>query len=345
MSDHSPTIVDVARAAGISVSTVSRILNNKPDVAESTRRRVLQVIEELGYTPDARAQGLAAGKSRTIGLLYPIENLGLTNLELDFFVGAATAAGEADFFFNLITQPVTRNRLLNLYRSAQIDGVILMQINVQDWRVDLLREHGYPFVMIGHCADNTGLSYIDLDFESAIIKAFEHLLELGHSEIAFLAHPPVWHEQGFGPAVRSLLGFRRACETYGLNAPYRKVNLKVQSAYRATLELLDAHPDLTAFVAVDGGTAMGTLRALQQSGRRVPDDISVLAVTTEKVAQLITPPLTNIDFPTGTMGQRAAEMLIKKLRGESTAPEQIVLEARLIIRESTGPVKPKERMK
>ncbi|MCZ7544279.1 MAG: LacI family transcriptional regulator [Anaerolineae bacterium] len=339
MSDHSPTIADVARAAGISISTVSRILNNKPDVAEATRQRVLQIIEELGYTPDARAQGLAAGKSRTIGMLYPIENLDLTNLELEFFVGAATAAGEADYFFNLITRPVTQNRLLNLYRSAQIDGVILMQINVQDWRVDLLRERGYPFVMIGHCADNTGLSYIDLDFESAIIKAMEHLIELGHREIALIGHSPAAHEQGFGPAVRSLLGFRRACETYGLRVPYRKVNLSNQGAYRATLELLDAHPGLTALVAVDGGTAMGTLRALQQAGRRIPDDISVLAMTTEKVAQLVTPPLTHIDFPTETMGQWAAEMLIKMLRGEASEPEQVMLEARLVIRESTGPVR------
>ena len=340
MSDHSPTIADVAQAAGVSVSTVSRILNNKPDVAESTRRRVLQIIDALGYTPDARARGLAAGKSRTIGLLYPIEDLDLTTLELDFFVGAAAAAGEADFFFILITQPVTRNRLLNLYRSAQIDGVILMQINVQDWRVDLLREHGYPFVMIGHCADNTGLSYIDLDFESAVIKAFEHLLALGHREIAYLAHSPAWHEQGFGPTVRSLQGFRRVCETYGLDAPYRKVNRNVQSAYRATLEMLDAHPGLTAFFAADGGTTMGALRALQQSGRRVPDDVSVVAVTTEKVAQLITPPLTHIDFPTGFVGQRAAEMLIRKLRGETSEPEQVMLDARLIVRESTGPARP-----
>lgn len=334
-----PTIDDVARAAGVSVSTVSRILNNKPDVAESTRLRVLRVIEELGYTPDARAQGLAAGRSRAISLLYPIENIGLTQLELDFFIGAASAAGEADFFFNLITQPVTKSRLLSLYRGAQIDGLVLMQIALHDWRVQLLREHNYPFVMIGRCDDNTGLHYIDLDFEGAVVTAFDYLVGQGHRHIGLITYAPSWREQGFGPAVRVLRGHERACQMHGLVSPYREVSVATLEAYKATLDLMETHPDLTAFFAVDGVTAIGVTKALRRKGRSVPEDASVVAITTEKVAQLMSPPLTSINFPTLHMGHWAVQALISLLRGEAVEPDQVVLPAELIVRESTGPAR------
>jgi LacI family transcriptional regulator, galactose operon repressor len=161
------TIADVAKMAGVSVSTVSRILNNKPDVSPATRDRVLGIIQELGYRPHVQAQSLAGGRSRTIALSFPARHAGFTQLELDFFIGAAQAAAERDYFFNLMTSPMTHDDLLNVYRNAYTDGVILMQICIQDWRVEMLRDYGYPFLMIGRCADNSGLSYIDLDFEAA----------------------------------------------------------------------------------------------------------------------------------------------------------------------------------
>ena len=181
------TIAEVAQTAGVSVSTVSRILNDKPDVAEKTRQRVLQVIEELGYTPHIQAQRLAAGKSRTIALLYPVDYIEFTRQEMGFISGVGKAFGEADFFLNLITTPVTERSLTNLYRSGQADGVILMEIDMHDWRVATLRERNYPFVMIGRSADNTGLQFVDLDQENVVITAFDHLVGLGHQQIGFLS--------------------------------------------------------------------------------------------------------------------------------------------------------------
>src|SRR5258708_28151898 len=173
-STESP-IADVAKAAGVSVSTVSRILNGKQDVAKATRERVLQTIEQLGYAPHALAQQLRARKTRNIALLFPLKypgNVPYNSLDTDFMVAAAATAGERNYIFSLLTTSVSKQSLLNLYRSSQVDGLVLMQIYAQDWRVDLLREHGYPFVMIGHCEDNTGISFIDLDFEAAVVTAF-----------------------------------------------------------------------------------------------------------------------------------------------------------------------------
>ncbi|MCK6626036.1 MAG: LacI family transcriptional regulator [Anaerolineae bacterium] len=332
------TIFDVAQAAGVSITTVSRILNNKPDVSAATRQRVQQVIEELGYHPHAQARRLAARKSRTIALLFPLDRA-VGQLELDFIVGAAAAAGAENFFFYFVTTPITESSLLGLYRSAQIDGAILMEIHTQDWRVELLRAYDYPFVMIGHCANNTGLSFVDLDFEESIILAFDHLVELGHREIGFLGQPQVRRQQGYGPAVRCWAGYERALQKHNLTPIYHEERIDVQALFDATLKLLEERPHLTAIVATQGAPTVGVIRALRQAGRAVPDEFSVVGITTENVAELITPPLTTINFPAYTEGLQAAKMLISQLNQKPLENKQILLPPQLIIRKSTGPVR------
>lgn len=331
------TIFDVAEAAGVSITTVSRILNNKPDVAESTRQRVQKVIDELGFIPHAQAQRLASRKSRTIALLFPLERA-VSPLEQDFIVGGAAAAGEENFFFNFITAPITESSLLNLYRSAQVDGIILMEIHLDDWRVKLLRDNDFPFVMIGRCADNEGLNFVDLDFDAAIVTAFDHLVELGHRQIGFLALPAHMREQQYGPAVRSLTGYERARQKHGLDVRMWEVNIAVEDMFEATLDILDEQPDLTALVAMQGSPTVGVIRALRQAGRTVPDDFSVVGFATANVAELITPPLTVIDFPAFTMGYQAAKMLIDQIGKKSVENGQILLPSELIVRKSTKPI-------
>ena len=329
------TIAEVARAAGVSVSTVSRILNNKPDVAEKTRQRVQKVIAELGYTPHVQAQRLAAGKSRTIALLYPIDYIEFTRQEMGFIGGVGRAFGEANFFFNLITTPITTDSLRNLYRSGQVDGVILMEVDMDDGRVHLLREQNYPFVMIGRSADNAGLNFIDLDHENAIITAFDYLVELGHHQIGFLSYPEALLARGFGAAVRSMRGYEKACEKHGLTPAYRHVDLTMQSLFENTLYLLERQPDTTAIVTVEGSTTVGIIRALQQLGRKVPDDFSIIAITTEQTAKLISPPLTYIHFPSYELGFRAAQMLVSILNKEPIEVSQVLLNPQLTIGAST----------
>jgi DNA-binding LacI/PurR family transcriptional regulator len=330
------TIEDVAQAAGVSVSTVSRILNGKPDVAASTRKRVLRVIQELGYIPHVSAQNLAAKRSRIIGLLFPMEYAGLTQLELDFFTGAASEVEAHNYFLNLLTSPVDEARLLSLYKSGQVDGVILMQVVLDDWRARLLRERGYPFVMIGRCAENTGLGFVDLDFEGAIDLAFDHLYPQGHRHIGFIARPVLMRELGLGVAVRFLRGYLNACERYGMLPLYREPDLNPEAIDRAASSLLRQHPEISAVIVSHGAASVPMIRAAQTAGRDVPKNFSVVAVTTNRVANLVTPPLTTINFPTDRMGHLAAEMLLRLLQNPEQSPEQIVLPPELIIRESTG---------
>lgn len=333
------TIDDVAREAGVSVSTVSRILNNKPDVSQTTRRRVQAVIDRLGYVPNLQAKGLAAGKSRMISLLFPMEHAQFTQLELDFFVGAAEAASKRGYFLNLYTQPMDDAGLLNLYRSGQIDGAILMQIRMDDWRPALLREHRCAFVMIGRCADNQDFSFIDLDFEGGIALAVAHLVELGRQQIGFIARPPEMRAARLGPAVRLLDGYLKACAEVGLTPLYREAGMSADAVYAAANSLLDEQPELNALITVSGSAAVGAIRAVTERGRRVPDDVSIVSLASNRIATLITPPLTAINFPTDKMGYEAARMLIHALEHPDRRTEQVLLAPKLIIRESSAPLR------
>ena len=334
------TIIDIAEAAGVSVSTVSRILNNKPDVSEKTRQHVLQIIQEMNYTPHAQARRLARGESQTIALLDPVnmrEERVIDQLHLDFMIGAADAAGAQDYFFNVLTTRVNERTLLDLYRQVQVDGVILMEIFEQDWRVDLLREHNLPFVMIGRCADCQGLSYVELDIESSIQAAIRHLVELGHTRIGVIAFPEHLRAQGYGPAVRAWKGFQAAQRQFDIHLSLREIHYSIPEVAAATEALLDEEPKLTGLVVLTDASIPGALSILQSRGRRVPDDFSVVGLAIDRLAELMRPKLTAVRFPSYEMGYQAASILINRLRNPNLPPEQHLLPPELVVRESTAP--------
>jgi DNA-binding LacI/PurR family transcriptional regulator len=335
------TIVDIAKRAGVSVSTISRILNGKQDVSDKTRLRVQQVIDELGYQPHAQARRLRSGKTRTLALLYPFQHTGdhpINYAVMDFLIGAATVASENGFFFSLITTPVTENSLLSLYQGSQLDGVILMQIYLQDWRVDLLRRRNYPFVMIGRCEDNHGITYIDFDFENFVVTAFDHLIALGHRHIGFITFSEPLRASGYGPAVRSMQGYDTALEAHSLTSACREIDFGIQPTKQAVVELFECMPSMTALVTAHHGTAPGIAHAANMLERNIPDDLSVISLLDERMAEMLTPPLTTIDFPAYKMGYQAAEMLIEKLEDPYMPPKQVLIPPRLVLRDSTRAV-------
>ena len=250
------TLQDVANEAGVSPKTVSRVVNNEPYVAEDTRRQVLRVIAELGYVPHLQTQRLASGRTRPIALHYPLLDPGLisNDIEMNFITGIAAA--EAEYVFSLMTAELTHAGLLKLCRGAQADGLVLMQVSLDDWRVDLLRDNDYPFVMVGRTTTNDGLTYIDLDFEGAIVEAYAHLIALGHRQIALLTFPEERRLRGLGPAMRSLRGFNLAVDRFQVAPIYRECQLEVERASCATLRLAADHPRLSAVIAVHNTLAV-----------------------------------------------------------------------------------------
>ncbi|HEX2995427.1 MAG TPA: LacI family DNA-binding transcriptional regulator [Anaerolineales bacterium] len=330
-------IADVAKAAGVSISTVSRVLNNKPDVAKKTRARIQRVINEMGYTP--YVQTVQQSKTNTISLHYPLEaqiRLEVTDIELDFMLGASSAAGESAFALNLLTRDLSTQELLDVYRTGQIRGMILMETTLEDWRVQLLRGYNYPFVTIGRCADNKDMSYIDLDMEEAVVQAFEHLITLGHRQIGFLDFPASIHEHELSSAYWMRRGYERVVQQYSLPVYQRHVDFGVQFAYQAACELLDTVPNLTAMVMAYSATVVGLFRALQERGRSVPENFSIVGIGPGKIASLLHPTLSSIDFPFQQVGYQAAQMLIRQLVEGTPGIQQILIPPHLTVRETSG---------
>ena len=336
------TIADVARAAGVSVPTVSRILNDKEYVAEETRQRVYEAIRTLGYVPHTQARRLRGGASMTLALHHPIESPHELSsvIEIPYVTGAAAAASEKEYFLNFLVSQLTPESLLSMYRSNQIDGILLLQVCMDDWRVNLLRENNYPFVMLGRCARLEGLSFIDLDFEEAMLLALDYLVKLGHRNIGFLTYPQSWRKTGIGPAVRSLDGYNDALHKYGLHGCYREIGLdSVEEGFEGTNDLLQENPELTAIITVSHLTAAGSIKALALQGRSVPQDCSVITIGFGgNFANVVTPSLTTLEWSPYEISYQATLLMTEKLANKELPAQQILVPPTLIVRESTKEV-------
>lgn len=330
------TIVDIAKASGVSITTVSRILNNKPEVAEETRQRVLQLIEEHGFTPQLAWQQLRSGKSHFIALHYPQD---FNPPEQSIITSAAMSCEDAGYSLNLIVNSMGDNELLSIFRSGQADGIILMEILTHDSRVKLLQEHDLPFVMIGRCTDNTGLSYVDIDIGKGVVEAIQYLHALGHREIGFITFAPIVQEKEYGYATWALQGYEKACRQFGLPHLWYTVDLKKDNMESVVSQLLLDHPGITAIVIPQEIGVPGILKAIRSKGLRIPEDISIIGMFSDRMSELLTPPLSTISFPAHDMGYQAARILIGCMTGELTGPQQMLLRPELKIRCSTGPAK------
>lgn len=328
------TIVDIAKAAGVSVSTVSRILNNKPDVAEDTRQRVLQVIEEQRFAPHITWQQLRSGKSQFIAVHFPQD---FNPPSQAIITSAALRCENSGYTLNLIVGSLSESELLAIFRSGQADGMILVEILTHDWRVELLRQHDVHFVMIGRTTDNTGLSYVDLDIGAGVIDAISHLVGLGHRHIGFVTLGQIAPDKEYGFTTWARQGYVAACRQHGLPTYSRVADLTVESVTEVTRELLEQQPEITALVTPQDYGMPGILKAVLAQGLRIPNDISVVGLLDESYAEMMTPPLTALSFPSQDLGFTAVDMLLARLNGDESDPQQILVRPVLCVRGSTGP--------
>jgi DNA-binding LacI/PurR family transcriptional regulator len=309
-------MADIARHAGVSASTVSYALSGKKPVSPDARERVLRAVEELGYSRNAAAAALASGRRRTIALVVPPLARGLVATQLEFVVGVAEEASRQSYDMLLSTGGDERANIRRLVREGVVDGLILMEVLLDDPRVELLRTLGAPFVLIGRPRDSSGLAYVDADSESMVRRAVEHLHALGHRAIAFVNLPAALLEAGYAPAVRALDAYRATCAALGLESVARCTGTSAEAVSDTVGELL-AH-DISALVTNNDDAVAGLLAAFQEAGRRVPEDVSLIGILGPTKA-VTRPPLTAIELPTAEMAATAARTLIALLEGDGTA--------------------------
>ncbi|MBO3749088.1 LacI family DNA-binding transcriptional regulator [Streptosporangiaceae bacterium NEAU-GS5] len=328
------TIADVARHAGVAVSTVSYVLSGKRAISATTRQRVLDSVRTLGYHPNAGARALASKRANVIALVLPLRAGMNLPVLMQFATSVVTTARQYDHDVLLMTADEGPDGLRRVAASALVDGLLLMDVEVRDQRVPLLRELEEPSVLIGFPADAAGLTCVDLDFGRAGALCAEHLVSRGHREIALLGAPGVVYERGTGFAERTLQGFNEASEQVRAVAVAVPCEETFDEVFATVKELLEEHPGTTGLVVHNEAAVSHVLSALRQLGRRVPEDVSVVAICPDDVAERASPPLTSVLIPASEVGQRAVQLLMAKLDG-SAVPDSTLLAPRLTIREST----------
>lgn len=329
-------ISDVARHAGVSPSTVSYVLSGKRAISAQTRQRVLDSIDALGYQPHAGARALAGNRANVIALVVPLRSGIHVPVAMQFAVSVVTSARAHDHDVLLLTQAEGEEGLRRVAESAMVDAIIVMDVELHDARIPALRSLGRPSVLIGVPADTDGLTCVDLDFDAAGRSCVQHLADLGHERIALIGQPPQVYERETGFAQRTLTGFQHAARQRGIDAIVRSCGAEPEAAVSTAKELLAEHPDLTGVVVHNEPAVAPLLDAFRSAGRRVPEDLSVVAIGPEELAERAAPPLSAVTLPTDEVGSRAVGLLIDELDGEPPSGVTL-LPPRLTARDTTAP--------
>ena len=330
-----PTLEQVARLAGVSRSTVSRVINNSPHVRPEVRERVWKAIRECGYRPHAVARSLVTRRTGILGVVIPES---VTTLFTDPFFplllcGATEVcnAHKHQLMLLLFNDPAGEEEMYQrVLRNGYVDGVIVASAPIGDPLVELMIRDGIPFVFVGRPLDPNVL-YVDVDNLGGARAAVEHLLRLGHRRIATIAGPA-----NMTSGLDRLEGYRQALEAYHVPIDERLIvhgDYTESSGMLAMQRLLPAAP--TAVFAASDIMAIGALKFLRQTNLRVPEDIALVSFDDIPAASAVEPRLTTVRQPISQLGALAVETLISLLQGAQPI-QKIVLPTELIVRESCG---------
>lgn len=336
-----PTQVDVAKRAGVSRATVSYVLNGQTEgrvpISEETRQRVLDVIEELGYEPDARAQALRSGSTKTIALIIP----DLRNPHFcEYATGIEEAARAAGYHLLLSSTTLNDEYAVDIFKDLarrRFDGLIIassfiLESNEAQETLARIRKRGLPIVEL---SENYGIDTAAADYYEATKEVMSHLLSFGHRCFGLI--------NGFGGhelAEDRLQPYRESLQEAQIPneaALIVECGPTIEDGYQAAKRLLELSSRPTAIIAINDVLAFGALRAAWDLGLRVPNDLSLVGYDNIPMANYLFPRLTTVTKDAYTLGQKAFEMLMKRMENPEL-PRQIVHgSAKLIIRESTGP--------
>ena len=347
MKRKSVTIKDVAAEAGVSRQTVSRVLNDKGEVAADTRERILQIMDELGYYPNPAARGLSGQRTYNIGLIIPYSAAYLFSDPhlLQFFCGVDQIAGQRGFNLlfstsrtdNVAESAADISAYERLLRSGYVDGIIVVETIASEKGRALLERYGYPWVTLGYGLNGKERYAVHADDRGGARQAMMHLLSLGHRRIGVIGGP----QQGLVATEERLSGCRQALADHNLTLDETLLiwgDYTSESGYRAAAQLLDAPNPPTAIFALSDRMAIGVLRCLRERRISVPGAFSVVGFDDIPLAAEFTPTLTTVRQPALEMGQQAARLLLDVVEGYNITLDPISLPTELVVRDSTGPV-------
>jgi DNA-binding LacI/PurR family transcriptional regulator len=322
---------DVARLAGVSHQTVSRVLNGQSSVSPRTSALVLAAIDELGYRPNSAARTLVTGRSRTLGL---ITIAGTLFGPMSTLYGVEAAAREEGYMLTVASvghgEPGALDEALVNLQNQGVDGIVVVAPLIS--MGDALSSHARNLPLIAVEGSPSGsFPVVSVDQALGAQMATSHLLELGHSTVWHVAGPVGWYE-----AQERLAGWRQTLiAAHAEIPPVLRGDWTAQSGYEAG-QILSRMPDVTAVFVTNDQMALGVLRALHEHGRRVPDDLSVIGFDDIPEAAHFIPPLTTVRQPFSDVGRRSLRAVLAQIESGASSDERIVIAPELITRKSTS---------
>jgi len=264
----------------------------------------------------------------------------LSSEQLQFVGAVAEAAADRDYDILLSPSGGDREEAFDrLVGERRVDGILLMETRLHDRRARMLTETGFPFVTIGRTGAEREHAWVDLDYPGLVAESVRQLHSLGHRQIAFINRPQEMLDQEYGPALRSLEAFEKATTRLGVDGIARCSEDSASGAYRVVDDILGAEPAVTAVVTINEQALGGVMEALQRHGRRVPQDVSVMAVASALVAAQAQPPATAADVPAEKMSQQAVDALLRRIADPGTPLEHLLLSPSFVDRGSVARAK------
>lgn len=331
---RNPTILDVARRAGVSVGTVSNVLNERGNVSAARRAQVTAAMTTLGFLPNRVAQSLRRSESRVIGLCTPVTSSAYFAALLEMFEDLAAQQGYELMQVLSHGDPALELRRVRALVGRSVDGLILIPTFDSRATLDLLAERGTPTVVVDRVTGDARFDYVAIDDFKAMRHATRHLIGLGHRQLLYVVHDP-----RLATTQRRIEGYREAAgaaRPAAIAALCQRDPDDAAFARQIAAALAQAGPP-TAIIASNSAIALSLLRILRDLGVRWPDDVSVLAFDEPVWAPIVTPPLAVVRHPTQRIAREAWQRLLLRLRTADVTPTRITLEARLIADASLGP--------
>jgi LacI family transcriptional regulator len=331
-----PTIHDVAKRAGVAPITVSRVINNSGYISQETRARVKAAIIELGYKPNIIARSLRSKRTNTLALV-------LTDITNPFFTaiarGVEDTASDAGFtviFCNTDESVDEEAKYLQLLMQKQVDGILLVPARSISGSIEMIKEQGTPVVILDRRVPNVDADVVRCDSVEGAYRLVKLLIDQGHRRIAVLSGP-----QGVSTADDRVEGYHKAMIEAGIPDEglmfYGRYNLT--SGYEMAKQALVLSPQATALFAANNFIAIGAMKALRDSGLKIPGDISLVSFDDLPQTFIVDPFLTVAAQPPYEMGCKATQLLLNRIRGEAPLEcQEIVLPTELIVRHSNGPI-------
>lgn len=326
-------IKQIAKEAGVSVATVSRVMNHPETVAPATREKIQRVMKEAEYTPNWFAQGLNFNKTKTIGIVLP-HMMHTSYMEIAGGVEeVARMKGYITFMCSVEKDPQVEREYISQLTARRVDGIILMFSALDEAYIDQLCAEKIPVVLIGESVEIPKANSVNVDCRAGAAEMTAHLIEAGHRSIGFL-----WGSDPAKETQEMMNGYRNTLKASGIRvreALIQKAENSIEGGYIGAKKLIaGSKPD--AIFATSDEMAFGAMDALKDLGYRIPEDIAVAGFGNNRMANLMEPKLTTVELPFRKMGIYGARVLFDCIDGEEKEERHIVLRSKMRVRKSCG---------